>query len=43
VNLYNTPQLRGGLKRLLIPPFNEVVGLQHAKLYVFDDVTVVSG
>lgn len=43
VSLYNTPQLRGMLATLLRPPFNEVVGLQHTKLYVFDDITVLTG
>ena len=33
-----------GLKKKLIPAkFNETIGLQHCKLYVFDDSVIVSG
>lgn len=43
LSLFHTPQLRGLLAKLLKPPFNEVLGLQHTKLYVFDDITVLTG
>lgn len=43
VSLYHTPFLRGLLKKYLPNRFNEIVGLQHMKLYVFDDTLVISG
>jgi len=43
VALYHTPALRGWRKALLPQRFNEMVGLQHAKLFVFDDSVLVSG
>ena len=43
VFLYHTPALRGALKRLLGERTNEIVGLQHMKLYVFDDDVIISG
>nr|XP_056710087.1 CDP-diacylglycerol--glycerol-3-phosphate 3-phosphatidyltransferase, mitochondrial [Euleptes europaea] len=43
VSLFHTPNLRG-LLRLLIPErFNETIGLQHIKVYLFDDNVVLSG
>ncbi|KAJ7425090.1 putative CDP-diacylglycerol--glycerol-3-phosphate 3-phosphatidyltransferase [Willisornis vidua] len=43
VSLFHTPNLRG-LLRLLIPErFNETIGLQHIKLYLFDDNVILSG
>nr|XP_027227603.1 CDP-diacylglycerol--glycerol-3-phosphate 3-phosphatidyltransferase, mitochondrial-like [Penaeus vannamei] len=43
VSLYHTPDLRGILKSLIPQRWNEVIGLQHMKLYVFDDTLVISG
>lgn len=43
VSLYHTPALRGLSKRLMPPRWNELIGLQHMKLYVFDDTVIVSG
>lgn len=43
VSLYHTPDLYGLKKRLLGPKFNETVGLQHLKLYVFDNSVILSG
>eukprot|EP00730_Choanoeca_flexa_P019383 TRINITY_DN9462_c0_g1_i4.p1 TRINITY_DN9462_c0_g1~~TRINITY_DN9462_c0_g1_i4.p1 ORF type:complete len:227 (+),score=19.12 TRINITY_DN9462_c0_g1_i4:107-787(+) len=40
---YHTPALRGWKKQLLRSPFNEVVGLQHMKIYIIDDTTIISG
>lgn len=43
VSLYHTPVLRGLLKKYVQSPFNELLGLQHMKVYVFDDVLIISG
>uniref|UniRef100_A0A6A7FQ07 CDP-diacylglycerol--glycerol-3-phosphate 3-phosphatidyltransferase n=1 Tax=Hirondellea gigas TaxID=1518452 RepID=A0A6A7FQ07_9CRUS len=43
VSLFHTPELRGFLKWLLPQRWNEVVGLQHMKLYIFDDALLISG
>lgn len=43
ISLYHTPELRGLTKRLVPPRWNELVGLQHMKLYVFDDTLIISG
>merc|ERR1712013_75190 len=43
VTMYHTPYLRGLLKRLLPSKMNEMVGLQHCKVYVFDDTLIMSG
>lgn len=43
VSLYHTPNLRGFLKWLIPQRWNEVIGLQHMKLYVFDDSLIISG
>ncbi|KAE8576146.1 hypothetical protein XENTR_v10004067 [Xenopus tropicalis] len=43
VSLFHTPHLRG-LLRLLVPErFNETIGLQHMKIYLFDDNIILSG
>uniref|UniRef100_A0A146WRZ3 CDP-diacylglycerol--glycerol-3-phosphate 3-phosphatidyltransferase n=1 Tax=Fundulus heteroclitus TaxID=8078 RepID=A0A146WRZ3_FUNHE len=43
VSLYHTPDLRG-LLRLLVPDrFNETIGVQHIKVYLFDDSVIISG
>ncbi|XP_072524096.1 CDP-diacylglycerol--glycerol-3-phosphate 3-phosphatidyltransferase, mitochondrial isoform X2 [Salminus brasiliensis] len=43
VCLYHTPDLRG-LLRLLVPErFNETIGVQHIKVYLFDDSLIISG
>ncbi|XP_028845236.1 CDP-diacylglycerol--glycerol-3-phosphate 3-phosphatidyltransferase, mitochondrial isoform X2 [Denticeps clupeoides] len=43
VSLYHTPDLRG-LLRLLIPQrFNETIGVQHIKVYLFDNSVIISG
>lgn len=43
VHLYHTPALRGLLKAILPERFNEVIGLQHMKVYIFDDALLISG
>lgn len=43
VYLFHTPHLRGLLKRFLPERTNEIVGLQHMKLYIFDDNVLISG
>lgn len=43
VSLFHTPSLRG-LLRLLVPErFNETIGLQHIKVYLFDSSVILSG
>lgn len=43
VSLYHTPILRGLLKKYMPNRWNELVGLQHMKLYIFDDTLIISG
>nr|KAF6416737.1 phosphatidylglycerophosphate synthase 1 [Molossus molossus] len=43
VSLFHTPNLRGLLRLLLPERFNETIGLQHIKVYLFDDSVILSG
>ncbi|KAJ8870696.1 hypothetical protein PR048_029721 [Dryococelus australis] len=43
VYLYHTPLLRNPWRRLIPPRYNELVGLQHMKLYLFDNTLIISG
>ncbi|XP_033122712.1 CDP-diacylglycerol--glycerol-3-phosphate 3-phosphatidyltransferase, mitochondrial-like [Anneissia japonica] len=43
VALYHTPHLRGILRSLIPERYNEVIGLSHLKVYLFDDSLVMSG
>lgn len=43
VSLYHTPDLRGLLKMLVPQRFNETIGVQHIKAYLFDDSIIISG
>ncbi|XP_061182445.1 CDP-diacylglycerol--glycerol-3-phosphate 3-phosphatidyltransferase, mitochondrial-like [Saccostrea echinata] len=43
VYLYHTPDLSGYLKKYLPPKMDETVGVQHMKVYMFDDSLVMSG
>ncbi|KAG5889305.1 hypothetical protein JTB14_031951 [Gonioctena quinquepunctata] len=43
VSLYHTPALRGLLKKYMPNRWNELLGLQHMKLYIFDDTLIISG
>lgn len=43
ISLYHSPVLRGFLKKFLSSPLDELVGIQHMKIYIFDDVLIISG
>lgn len=43
IHLYHTPRLRGVLKSIMPNRFNELIGLQHMKIYIFDDSLIISG
>lgn len=43
VNLYQTPRLQGSWSKALPSRYNEIVGLQHMKLYIADDSVLLSG
>lgn len=43
ISLYHTPVLRGIMKKIAPDRWNELCGLQHMKLYIFDDTLVISG
>ena len=43
VALYHSPDLRGFLKWILPERFNETISLSHLKVYLFDDVLIMSG
>ena len=43
LGLYHTPNLRGIWKKLNLERFNEVMGLQHMKIYIFDNDVMLSG
>ncbi len=43
IRLYHTPNLKGWLKKLVGKRFNEGWGLQHMKIYGFDNDVVLSG
>ena len=43
VFMFHTPLLRGFYKRYLPPRWNETIGLQHCKIYIFDDSVIISG
>lgn len=43
VSLFHTPNLRGVLRLLIPERFNETIGLQHMKAYLFDNNVILSG
>lgn len=43
LSLYHTPVLRGLAKKLAPPRWNELLGIQHMKLYLIDDTVIISG
>lgn len=43
ISLYHTPLLRGIVKKVVPNRWNELCGLQHMKLYIFDDTLIISG
>ncbi|XP_011298498.1 CDP-diacylglycerol--glycerol-3-phosphate 3-phosphatidyltransferase, mitochondrial isoform X2 [Fopius arisanus] len=40
---YHTPQLRGISKAIIPQRYNELIGLQHMKIYICDDSLIISG
>ncbi|CAH2037298.1 unnamed protein product, partial [Iphiclides podalirius] len=43
LSLYQTPRLQGSWSKALPARYNEIVGLQHMKLYIADDSVILSG
>lgn len=43
VAMYHTPELRGLTKWFFPDRWNEILGLQHMKVYVFDDSVIITG
>ncbi|XP_048482743.1 CDP-diacylglycerol--glycerol-3-phosphate 3-phosphatidyltransferase, mitochondrial [Plutella xylostella] len=43
ISLYQTPRLHGSWSNALPSRYNEIVGLQHMKLYIADDSVLLSG
>lgn len=43
LSLYHTPNLRGMTRRIVPARWNELVGLQHMKVYVADHTVIISG
>lgn len=43
LSLYHTPALRGITKRLAPARWNELTGIQHMKIYLFDNTVILSG
>lgn len=43
LSLYHTPKLRGLKKRMMPDRWNELIGLQHMKIYVADQTVIISG
>ncbi|KAJ3023718.1 CDP-diacylglycerol--glycerol-3-phosphate 3-phosphatidyltransferase [Thoreauomyces humboldtii] len=43
VSLYHTPAVGWLLKKIVPPRFNEAFGLQHMKIYIFDNDLLLSG
>lgn len=43
LSLYHTPLLRGLTRKLIPPRWNELMGLQHMKVYLIDDTVIMSG
>ncbi|XP_068631863.1 CDP-diacylglycerol--glycerol-3-phosphate 3-phosphatidyltransferase, mitochondrial [Battus philenor] len=41
--MYQTPRLQGYWSKILPARYNEIVGLQHMKLYIADDSVIISG
>ena len=42
-SLYHTPNLRGLTKKIVPARWNELIGLQHMKLYIIDETVIISG
>ncbi|CAB3224296.1 unnamed protein product [Arctia plantaginis] len=43
INLYQTPRLHGSWSKAIPSRYNELIGLQHMKLYIADDRVLLSG
>ncbi|XP_028178015.1 CDP-diacylglycerol--glycerol-3-phosphate 3-phosphatidyltransferase, mitochondrial isoform X2 [Ostrinia furnacalis] len=43
ITMYQTPRLQGSWSKALPSRYNELVGLQHMKLYIADDSVLLSG
>lgn len=43
LSMFHTPCLRGWRKRILPGKLAEVIGVQHAKIYIFDNTVIMSG
>ncbi|CAH0750773.1 unnamed protein product [Diatraea saccharalis] len=43
ITLFQTPRLHGSWSKALPARYNEIVGLQHMKLYIADDSVLISG
>lgn len=43
LSLYHTPDLVGTLKKLVPPKYNETIGINHLKTFIFDDDLLMSG
>lgn len=43
LSLYHTPNLRGLTKKVVPARWNELVGLQHMKVYIADNTVIISG
>ncbi|XP_041978643.1 CDP-diacylglycerol--glycerol-3-phosphate 3-phosphatidyltransferase, mitochondrial isoform X2 [Aricia agestis] len=43
LSLYQTPKLQGSWSKALPSRYNEIIGLQHMKLYIADDIVILSG
>lgn len=43
ISLYQTPRLQGSWSKALPSRYNEIVGLQHMKLYIADNSVLLSG
>ena len=43
LSLYHTPNFRGLQKKLFPERFNEGMGLQHMKVFIFDNNVIITG
>ena len=43
ISLFHSPVLSGAWKRILPARWNEILSVQHMKLYIFDDAVLISG
>ena len=43
LSMYHSPNLRGLIKKIAPSRWNELLGLQHMKIYIFDSSVIISG